>query len=174
MSTVTHQNDYFSLDNFVEPHFSRLLSWYKESTELGHSPLRMFAGAVIGNYHKLSDFKKKTSSSHSAGGWNPQIKGWAGPPSLSMCHPSYLILASDGGLQSLACLAWQLTLKLGSVTTWQLHGIFPRCMCFLCPKGQSGHSSHIGLGSTLTLCFNFVAHVKILFLNKVTFRGTEG
>lgn len=108
MSTVIHQNDYFSLDNFVEPHFSHPLSWCKESTEWGHSTLRMFAGVAIENYHKLGDLNKKTSSPHSAGGWKPQIKGWAGPPSLRVCHPSYLVLASAGGLQSLACLAWQL------------------------------------------------------------------
>lgn len=75
MSTVTHQNDYFSLDNLVETHFSHLLFCCKESAELGHSTLHMLARAAIVNYLKLGDLNKKNSSPHSAGGWKPQIKG---------------------------------------------------------------------------------------------------
>lgn len=75
MSTVTHQNDHISLDNCVEPHVSHLLSWCKESTELGHSTLHMLARAAIVNYLRLGDLNKKNSSPHSAGGWKPQIKG---------------------------------------------------------------------------------------------------
>lgn len=141
MSTVTRQNDDFSLDNFVEPHFSHLLSWCKESTELGHSTLHMFAWAVVVNYHKLGDLNKENSSPQSAGAWKPQIKGWAGPPSLWVCHPSYLVLASADGLQSLACLASQLCnfdpCLCHHVAAFMVSSLCVcLCMCFCVQKGS--------------------------------------